>query len=159
LDIYQQDVILSGDCYGVIRIWKYTQPGVFSLQTTINGHASKISGIVVVKEIMIWSSSTDCSIRLWDYATGECKFLITQNMLTNGIHSGHVNAVTGLLTYEMPSLGTFVFSSSMDGKIKVWNGSNGNCVATKDHCAGVVSMMTSQDPFSNPILVLGLEKR
>jgi hypothetical protein len=59
LDIYQQDVILSGDCYGVICIWKYAQPGVFSLQTTINGHASKISGIVVVKESMIWSSSTD----------------------------------------------------------------------------------------------------
>lgn len=157
LAIYQQDVILSGDQYGVIRIWKYTKPGVFSLQTTIHGHASEITGIVVVNQSMVWSSSTDCSIRMWDYLTGESKFLLTPLTVTNGIHSGHVNAVTGLVSCEMPGLGTFVFSSSMDGTVKVWNGANGDCIASKNHISGVVSMMASQDPFFNPILVLGLE--
>ena len=157
LVIHQGDVILSGDRYGVIRIWKYTEPGVFALQTTILGHAREITGIVVVDQNIVWSSSIDSSIRLWDFVTGECKYVITQNTVTNGIPSGHSSAVTGLLTFDMPGAGTFVLSSSLDGTIKAWNGSNGDCVASEDHQDGVVSMATSQDLANNPILLIGLE--
>jgi len=145
LVVHGGDTLISGCRSGVVRIWKFNATSnAFELQQTIHGHAREITGIVVV-ESMLWTSSIDGSIRLWDLnsTTGECKFVITKDAKA-GTGSGHAQAVTGLLACPMPNMGTFVLSSSLDGTIKAWNGTNGECVASEEHGgAGVVSMALS----------------
>ena len=155
--VYQGDTIVSGDRSGVIRVWKYGEPGIFALTNTIHGHAREVTGLAVVDNKLLWSCSIDGSIRLWDLTTGDCQYVITKDTLTNGAPCGHSGAVTGLLTCDMPGAGTFVLSSSLDGTIKAWNGANGECVFSEDHQAGVVSMALSQDLASHPILLIGLD--
>jgi WD40 repeat protein len=139
------DTLISGCRSGVVRIWKFNSTSNnFELQQTIHGHAREITGLVVV-DTMLWTSSIDGSIRLWDLNSqkGECKYVITKDTKA-GTGSGHASAVTGLLACPMPNMGTFVLSSSLDGTIKAWNGANGECVASEDHGgAGVVSMALS----------------
>mmetsp|Transcript_8545 Transcript_8545/g.13164 ORF Transcript_8545/g.13164 Transcript_8545/m.13164 type:complete len:438 (+) Transcript_8545:151-1464(+) len=152
------DQIVSGCRSGVIRVWKFdaTKPA-FVLTHTIHGHAREITGLLVVDNL-VWSSSIDGSIRLWDLTkNGECQYVITKDTKSNNNPVGHCGAVTGLLTCNMPGAGTFVLSSSLDGTIKAWNGSNGECVASEDHMAGVVSMALSKDISGNPILIIGLD--
>ena len=90
----------------------------FVLKQSICGHAAEVTGLQMVDNLL-WSSSTDRSIRVWDLSkNGECLFLINKEK------QGHDNAVTGLLKFESPA-GPFVLSSSLDGTIKAWNGTNG----------------------------------
>jgi len=162
LVVVGSDQIISGCRSGVIRIWKYdgSKPG-FVLTQTIHGHAREITGLLVVDNLL-WSSSIDGSIRLWDMSkNGDCRYVITRDTKSNNNPNnsvGHNGAVTGLLTYNMPgAAGTYVLSSSLDGTIKAWNGSNGECMISEDHHTGVVSMAVSKDLSSNPILLVGLD--
>jgi len=151
-------IVVSGCRSGVIRIWKFdgSKPG-FVLTQTIHGHAREITGLLVVDNLL-WSSSIDGSIRLWDLnKNGDCQYVITRDTKSNNDPVGHNGAVTGLLTYNMPGAGTYVLSSSLDGTIKAWNGSNGECMIYEDHHAGVVSMAISKDLSNNPILLVGLD--
>lgn len=157
LAVVGSDVIVSGCQSGVIRLWKYDAVGTFVLTQTIHGHAREITGLVVVDNLL-WSSSTDGSIRLWDLnKAGEPQYVITRDTETNGNPCGHKDAVTGLTTCQMPGAGTFVLSSSLDGSIKAWNGANGECVASEEHGTGVVSVALSKDLAQNPILLIGLD--
>lgn len=156
------DKIVSGCQSGVIRLWNYDASsnggkGGFSMKQTIHGHAREVTGLVVV-ENLLWSSSVDGSIRLWDMSKGgDCQYVITRDTQSNGNSIGHTAAVTGLLSVQMPNAGTFVLSSSLDGHVKAWNGANGECVASENHNDGVVSMTLAKDTKNNPILLLGLE--
>ena len=161
LSVVGGDKVLSGCKSGVIRLWNYdaaanSGKGGFALTQTIHGHAREVTGLVVVDNLL-WSSSTDGSIRLWDLGkNGDCQYVITRDTLTNGQPAGHTNAVTGLLTVQMPNAGTFVLSSSLDGTVKAWNGANGECVASENHNDGVVSMTLTKDAKNNPLLLLGV---
>jgi WD40 repeat protein len=158
LKVVNGDVIVSGDRHGVIRLWKFDGTK-FALTTTLHGHSGEITSLVMIDQLL-WSSSVDRSIRLWDLSNnGVCKYLITRDTKSNGNPVGHTNAVTGLLTFNMPNNGgTFVLSSSLDGTIKAWNGTNGECVASEAHGEGVVSMALSEDQNKNPLLLVGLER-
>lgn len=158
LKVVSGEVIVSGDRHGVIRLWKFDGTK-FALTSTFHGHAGEITALVVIDQLL-WSSSVDHSIRLWDLSNnGECKYLITRETVANGNPVGHTSAVTGLLTFNMPNGGgTFVLSSSLDGTIKAWNGTNGECVASEAHGEGVVSMALSEDQNKNPIILIGLER-
>lgn len=177
------DKIVSGGHSGVIRIWQFDQAlnggkGGFGLVRALHGHAGEVTGLTVVGGTMLWSCSTDMSIRLWDLATGEAKYLITQD--TPGDPSmaspagrggggagqqqtptqpkgvGHTKAVTDLILFESAA-GTFVLSSSLDGTVKAWNGSDGQCMFSEGHGQGVTSMALSSDLKQNPLLLVGLE--
>jgi WD40 repeat protein len=153
------DVIVSGCHYGVIKVWNFDAAASrFVLKQTLNGHARGISGLIMVDKLL-WSSSLDGSIRLWDIEKGECQYVITKNTKAKDGQAtvGHVGAVTGLLLCPMPGAGTFVLSSSLDGTIKAWNGANGECVVSHEHQAGVVSMALSQDKSQHPIILIGLD--
>ena len=91
---------------------------------------------------------------------------------------GHSAAITGLLPFEVPSStndpsgggggssssssgsassSSFVFSSSLDETVKVWNASNGSCVASEKHGQGVTSIAFTTDASgSHPLLICGL---
>mmetsp|Transcript_8044 Transcript_8044/g.14623 ORF Transcript_8044/g.14623 Transcript_8044/m.14623 type:complete len:425 (-) Transcript_8044:120-1394(-) len=146
------DKICSGSLDGSIRLWTFDTPtNQFVLKQTIAGHAGQVTGLQLIDQHLLWSSSVDCSIRLWDLnKQGECQYLITKE------NNGHSNAVTGLLKFTSPA-GQFVLSSSLDGTIKAWNGTNGECVASEAHGEGVVCMALATDLQQNPILLIGLE--
>ena len=178
------DVMISGGHCGVIRTWQFDQTanggkGGFALRKTLHGHASEITGLVIVNGSMLWSSSTDQSIRLWDLATGTCKYLITsatpgtiggnpvpqspagqqgggQGGQQQATGVGHTAAVTDLVLFESPQ-GTFVLSSSLDGTVKAWNATDGQCMFSEGHGQGIVSMALSADIKNNPLLLVGLE--
>jgi len=168
------DTMVSGSHDGTIRIWAYDAAvgggkGGFALRHTLHGHAGEVTGLAVVGGTMLWSGSTDSTIRLWDMASGECKYLITketpgtipppqqpQAQQQNPQGVGHTGPVTHLVPFESPA-GNFVISSSLDGTVKAWNGSNGDCVASETHGQGVVTIALTNDLKGNPILLCGLE--
>eukprot|EP00978_Attheya_sp_CCMP212_P031008 scaffold115896_cov32-Attheya_sp.AAC.2 len=67
---------------------------------------------------------------------------------------GHTEASTSLLALESPT-GNFVLSSSLDGSVKAWIGSNVMCMASEMHGEGVVNMAY---PKGNSLLLLGLQE-
>jgi WD40 repeat protein len=129
-----------------------------------------VLGLVIV-DGLLWSSSIDGSIRLWDLAqNGDCQYVITsangevatQNApQQNGAPPNggpRSNAFTDLLTFKSPAAGTFVLGSSLNQTVKAWNGSNGECVANESHGDGVICLALSADLKGNPILLVGVEK-
>jgi WD40 repeat protein len=142
------------------------------LTQNILGHAREITGLVDVGP-MLWSCSTDGSIRIWDMAKpgAPCQHCISmpssndksviQTSSENGQSNsnngpGHTNAVTGLVKFTS-SAGNFVLSCSLDGTVKAWNGGTGQCVASESHGEGVVTMSMIGDMNGKPCLLLGCE--
>lgn len=164
-------VIISGGREGIIQFWRQTpeHPTHFTTFQTLCGHAGEITGLVIVGQSMLWSTSTDKSIRLWDMASGQCKYLITSDTpgvsgMTGVVNKvGHTEAVTDIISLEsnpvfVEALGAaFVLTSSLDGTVKAWNGTNGECVMSESHGQGVVCMALSFDINGTPILLCGLE--
>jgi WD40 repeat protein len=162
--------IVSGSKDGSIKLWTFDPAsnhgkGGFVLSQTLNGHAREITGLAVA-ESLLWSCSTDGSIRIWDMSkNGECQHCIT---MASGMPDavvpspasttgqGHTNAVTGLVSFQSAA-GTFILSCSLDGDVKAWTGATGQLVASEGHGEGVVSMSMGADANGRPCLLLGLE--
>lgn len=159
--LVKQDYIVTGSQDASICIWKQdAAKGGFILAKTFIGHAREVTGVVIVGESILWSCSTDKTIRLWDLATGECKYVVAQNTpdaqgVAGGV--GHTKAVTSIIHFEKPQLGSFVLSSSLDSTVKVWNTSNAECMASEPHGMGVACITLSADIKGNPLLLCGLE--
>lgn len=163
--IVDGQTVFSGSKDGLIKRWSFDVAlNQFRLTQTFSGHACDVTGLAVVDSVL-WSSSTDGSIRIWDIAKAECQFLIT--MAHAGAtppppgsvppqSPGHTNAVTCLTRFESPS-GVFILSGSLDGDVKAWNGTTGQCVASEGHGEGVVSMSMATDSNGKPLLLVGLE--
>eukprot|EP00979_Chaetoceros_neogracilis_P012574 scaffold3357_cov268-Chaetoceros_neogracile.AAC.15 len=169
--ITKGDMCVSGGHDSAIRMWKYDAAvnggkGGFKLIKTILGHAGEITGLLIVGT-MLWSCSTDMTIRLWDSTSDwECKYLITQNTGStapvgspqpNGQQNsgaGHTDVITGLLHFESGQ-GNYVISSSLDGSVKIWNSTNGECLSTTDYGASIISMALTADTKNNALLIAG----
>ena len=120
-----------------------------------------MTGLVVVDQIL-WSSSIDGSIRIWDMASGECQYSIPKQSANPApdqhqqqqppvAGNGHSSAITALVSFQSPGHGTFVLSASLDSTIKAWNGTTGECVASEAHNGqGVVSIAIVDAPASLP---------
>lgn len=152
-------VVVTGSKDGSIRTWQFNNTA-FVLDQTIMGHAREITGLVIV-DGRIWSASTDGCIRIWESATGKCQYLIAKAPASpqpGQPPPGHTNAVTALETFHSPA-GTFVLSSSLDGTIKAWNGTTGECVASESHGEGVVSITIAAGDAAGQtqVLLVGLE--
>lgn len=171
--IVEGQKVLSGSKDGCIRLWTYDAAGGggkggFVLAQTLHGHAREVTGLAVAGSVL-WSSSTDGAIRIWDLATGACQHAITmatgaapganpqqQQQPAPSPSGGHTNAVTGLVSFTSPA-GVFILSCSLDGDIKAWNGGTGQCVASESHGEGIVCMSIAADATGNQILLIGLE--
>jgi WD40 repeat protein len=168
LEVVDATKIVSGSRDGSIRLWNfdataYGGKGSFMLAQSLPGHAREITGLAVADNLL-WSSATDGSIRIWDMAkNGECQHSITMASAVPGgaaapgsLGPGHTDAVTGLVPFNS-SAGNFILSCSLDGTVKAWNGSTGQCVASEGHGEGVVCMNMIADAQGKPCLLLGVE--
>lgn len=165
------DQCFSGGKDGAIRIWKFdatlnSGKGGFRLVQTCCGHAREVTGLAMGSNGMLWSCSTDHTIRLWDSNSNwECKHLISQGTLDSSKRGstssagsstgiGHLDAITALVTFDGPQ-GRFILSSSLDQTIKIWNSSNGECVSTTDNGVGITCMALSTDIKGHQLLLCG----
>lgn len=159
--------VWSGGTDGVIRQWAFNptsaaggqaaagQPG-FSLVRSMSGHLGAVTGLALVGT-MLWSGGMDGTVRLWNAESGEQAHLIPAVKKDANDAKHHSGPVTGLLPFEAPNnLGSFVFSSSLDDSVKVWNATNGECVASESHGQGVTSIALTSDQKGNPLLLCGL---
>lgn len=168
LNVVDATKIVSGSRDGSIRLWTFDSAanggkGGFVLAQSLPGHSREITGLAV-SDTMLWSSATDGAIRIWDLAkNGECQHSITMaaaapgGAAAPGAHGqGHTDAVTGLVPFNSGA-GNFILSCSLDGTVKAWNGSTGQCVASEGHGEGVVCMNMIADAQGKSCLLLGLE--
>lgn len=165
--------IFSGGHDGAVRHWAFDaaangNKGGFGLVRTMHGHIGGVTALAVAGG-MLWTGGSDSTIRLWDVASGENRFLIAgvareqkQAATNNGTppqaKPGHSGSVTGLVPFDAPNgQGSFVISSSYDSTVKVWNATNGDCVASESHGQGVSSIALSSDLKGNPLILCGLQ--
>ncbi|KAL7514871.1 hypothetical protein ACHAXN_012158 [Cyclotella atomus] len=152
--------VFSGGTDGVIRQWAFNPTGGFALVGEMSGHLGAISGIALAGPFL-WSGGMDGTIRLWKPESGEnCHLIPSIKKDNNGAQTqgaGHSGPITGLLPFDAPNnAGTFVFTSSLDETVKVWNAANGECVASETHGQGVTSIALTADLKGNPLLLCGL---
>ncbi|KAL7464861.1 hypothetical protein ACHAXS_005191, partial [Conticribra weissflogii] len=162
----QDGRVWSGGTDGAIRQWAFdpvggpTGKGGFALLRSMCGHLGAVTGLALVGGIL-WSGGMDGTIRLWNVDTGDNAHVIPsikKDLVANGgAPVGHSGPVTGLIPFEAPNAqGSFVFSSSLDETVKVWNATNGECVASESHGQGVTSIALTADLKGNPLLLCGL---
>lgn len=201
-----ETTVVTGSADGTLRVWKFHPPTqAFVLDQSLPGHARQVTGLVLVdpstppmatpaavtaaapppppgssSPTILWSSSTDGTIRIWDLPTGKCQLNITQEASTDmadpqqqisssqpppappanlpAAGHGHTHAVTALLSFTSPQ-GHFCFSASLDSTLKAWKATTGECVATESHGEGVVSLALATEPSPRQVQVLlvGLE--
>jgi len=160
--VVDMEPIVSGSRDGVIRCWRFDPTAKrFAVMNTLHGHAREISGLVVTTAAngskILWSSSIDRTMRLWDLESGKCQYLIsadTKNATGNVV--GHTDAITSMLVWDGKEHGNFVLSASLDGSVKAWS-ANAECVASETHGQGVVSISLVNDASNRPLLMCGLE--
>eukprot|EP01059_Diplonema_ambulator_P008583 TRINITY_DN18243_c0_g1_i1.p1 TRINITY_DN18243_c0_g1~~TRINITY_DN18243_c0_g1_i1.p1 ORF type:complete len:1546 (+),score=515.26 TRINITY_DN18243_c0_g1_i1:671-4639(+) len=95
--------LFSGSDDRTINVWSATTPQ--GALRTLAGHRGDVLSLDVCMR-QLWSGSADCSIRVWNYQTGECKAVLPH-------HSGWVHV--------MRAMGTRVWSASHDGSICIWS--------------------------------------
>ncbi|KAM4054550.1 WD domain, G-beta repeat domain-containing protein [Hirsutella rhossiliensis] len=85
---------------------------------TLQGHTDHVRSIAFSPDMsLVASSSEDCSIRIWKFATGSSLQILTG-------HSEWVHSTA--FSHD----GKIVVSGSYDGTIKVWGLSDGKCLQT-----------------------------
>mmetsp|Transcript_24046 Transcript_24046/g.43147 ORF Transcript_24046/g.43147 Transcript_24046/m.43147 type:complete len:441 (-) Transcript_24046:104-1426(-) len=156
--------VWSGGSDGAIREWAFNPNGGpggkegFTLVRNMSGHLGAVTGLALMKGVL-WSGGMDGTVRLWNVESGDPAHLISavkKDAVGNGaLPAGHSGPVTGLLPFEVEA-GSFVFSSSLDETVKVWNATNGECVASETHGQGVTSIALTSDLKGNPLLLCGL---
>jgi WD40 repeat protein len=158
--------VWSGGSDGMIRQWAFNPRGGpggkagFVLIRNMSGHLGAVTGLALMKGVL-WSGGMDGTVRLWNVESGDEAHLIPavkkDSIGNDGLSVGHSGPVTGLLPFEVPNdQGTFVFSSSLDETVRVWNATNGDCVASEKHGQGVTSIALTTDLKGNPLLICGL---
>jgi WD40 repeat protein len=96
--------LASGEFDGNVNIWHLETS---QLVGNLQGHLTKVSALLNLKENHLASASEDCAINIWNYQTGQlCKTL-----------KGHVMAISGLLLLSDGNLA----SCSKDKTVKIWN--------------------------------------
>ena len=96
--------IVAGTQLKTIDIWN-TEKKLKSL--VLHGHLERINSIKL-NENMIFSSSEDKFVKVWDKLTGNCEIKL----------SGHTKGVTQV---EYDAVNYRVFTTSLDKTIKIWD--------------------------------------
>lgn len=109
-------------------------PGV-TLKRTLRGHTGSIGRIAFSPNGQFLASpSEDCTVRLWDWNTGECVHTLKR-------HSD------GVVTATFSKSGEILASSGNDGLIVIWNVKNGRLLhELAGHVGGAKSAAFFTDP-------------
>ncbi|MFO7797346.1 MAG: WD40 repeat domain-containing protein [Promethearchaeia archaeon] len=77
----------------------------------LEGHLEPVEDVKIYKKTII-SGSRDCTIRIWDLISGECKKIL----------KGHTNTVSSVDVDD-----EIIASGSFDNTIRIWDKISGNC--------------------------------
>ena len=137
------NVLWSGGMDGTIRLWNVETGEAAHAIAAVAKDQARNSGIVGI---------------------GVDSGLLSPTMPTSG--QGHAGSVTGILTFDLPDSSrvdngvglqsSFIFTSSLDETVKVWNATNGECVSSERHGQGVTAIALSTDLHGIPLLLCGL---
>jgi len=99
-----------------------------------NGHEDSVNTCQFIQDSRtIFSASTDCSVRLWDFKTGKC-IQCFENLHENNIPQAHA----------LPNGSKFV-TCGWDKKLKLWDAETGECLFEKVHEDFLTCCRFSQD--------------
>ncbi|BFZ13208.1 hypothetical protein BsWGS_16247 [Bradybaena similaris] len=88
----------------------------------LRGHTASVGSCQLIQNSQkVFSASDDCSVRLWDFTTGEC-LRYNDNLHTINISQAHAT-----------SNGSKFVTCSWDKKIKYWDTETGKCILEKTH--------------------------
>ncbi|KAM7274080.1 hypothetical protein ACFE04_028744 [Oxalis oulophora] len=108
-------VLFSGGCDQTILAWEKADGGKMVISGELEGHTKSILCLIVVSDLVL-SGSADKSIRIW--TSVEKKYFCLA--VLEG-HNGPVKCLTGANECcESSNKSQVVYSTSLDGDIKVW---------------------------------------
>ncbi|CCG81807.1 putative Cell division control protein Cdc4 [Taphrina deformans PYCC 5710] len=152
LPMYSEDasssghIIITGSRDSTLRIWKLPEvareaPASTPTQAknpdelgsqyflrSLLGHTQSVRALAADRDIVV-SGSYDCSVRVWQIATGKCLWKLT----------GHAQKVYSVvLDYSQNRC----ISGSMDCKVKIWDFALGVCLHTLDGHTSLVGLLS-----------------
>ncbi|CAM9883176.1 unnamed protein product [Ectocarpus sp. 4 AP-2014] len=149
--------VYSGDEEGRITAWARPSQGApFAQLAQLEGHARAITSLVsTASNGMLWSSSEDGTIRIWNTGTNACEHTITKD---NGGHEGPVAALAIGQSAAEGNLAEYVISGSKDGTMGVFQAADGG-LTYKHKCGTGVSAIAAFDPTpgTSALLLVGYE--
>uniref|UniRef100_A0A0B7A6L1 Uncharacterized protein n=1 Tax=Arion vulgaris TaxID=1028688 RepID=A0A0B7A6L1_9EUPU len=88
----------------------------------LQGHTKGVKCCQLIQNSQkVFSASTDCSIRIWNFSTGKCL------KSYNNIHTVNISSA-----HSTPD-GTRFLSCGWDKKLKYWDAETGKCLLEKTH--------------------------
>ena len=123
--------MLASACWdGLARIWLIdSQTSVYSNMKLYRGHRTPCRTVSITPNEKILASGSFDDIRVWDIATAQCLYIITD----------HADAVDTIIATDY-----WLYSGSHNSKIKIHRLSNGVCMRTlKGHSSGVTCLALS----------------
>jgi WD40 repeat protein len=95
-------------------------------------HTNSIKSLVRAGENLLASGSDDCTIKIWNYITGELVYTFNYDDAENQGHNGSVLSLVSINNKDL------IASGSADSTIKIWNVTSGQLVHTfKGHTKSV----------------------
>ncbi|KAL0067088.1 SCF ubiquitin ligase complex subunit cdc4 [Marasmius tenuissimus] len=93
----------------------------------LEGHDHAVRALAARGRTLV-SGSYDCNVRVWDIATGKCRFVLT----------GHGQKVYSVVLDPTRNI---TASGSMDGTVRVWSTLNGTCLHTLNGHTSLVGLL------------------
>ncbi|EMD38149.1 hypothetical protein CERSUDRAFT_82388 [Gelatoporia subvermispora B] len=93
----------------------------------LRGHEHAVRAIAARGRTLV-SGSYDCTVRIWDIITGECKWVLV----------GHTQKVYSVV---LDITRNIACSGSMDGTVKIWNLHDGQCLHTLSGHTSLVGLL------------------
>ncbi|KAI4356870.1 hypothetical protein L6164_000856 [Bauhinia variegata] len=139
--IVANDTLFAGAQDGIISAWRgsFGTECPFELVASLSGHTRAVVCLAVGGK-MLFSGSTDHSIKVWDVDTLQCTMTL----------NGHTDVVMSLICWDH-----FLLSCSLDGTVKVWVATEqGSLKVTYTHNEehGVLALCGMTDADAKPIL-------
>lgn len=153
--------VATGSEDGSIHLWNFSRT-TLSFLFALQRHSARVTGLILLSSTLLWSSSADGSILIWDLTKRACVQCLTTRASGAAVASRHSvlnQAVSGAIT-GMQSLtcsrGTIVFSSCSDGTVEAWAANTGECLQSIPMGESVMSLAILPHNSSH-LLLIGLE--
>ncbi|KZT52733.1 WD40 repeat-like protein [Calocera cornea HHB12733] len=143
-------MIITGSRDNTLRLWylpregeaEYQSPGTDGLHYVdrgepsrnpyhvrmLLGHTSAVRALAARGSTLV-SASYDCTVRVWDMESGECRFVL----------SGHTQKVYSV---ALDPVGERCVSGSMDGMVRIWSLVDGQCLHSLSGHTSLVGLLS-----------------
>lgn len=142
------NLLISGAADETIVVWDLTTGR--SLKT-LAAHSDPVSSVCLTPDdTIIVSGSYDGLMRLFDLGTGQCLKTLVYNSSTHGTATASTNDVVNfpISHVQISPNGKYILSSSLDGKIRLWDYMNNKVVKTYTGESGSELVNTKYDSGS-----------